>query len=121
MPYGVLRPAMARESNRNPRYPNQLQVMGVSGQVLVQFVIDTTGRADMRSFKVLRSSNPQFTEAVRTVLPSHRFYPAEERGCKVKMYVQMPFTFMIGGIDFGDLSPSSGMPPSWTPPMRPFP
>ncbi len=93
--FQVEKPALAREGNPSPRYPSMLQSSGVEGEVLVQFVIDTTGRADMKSFKVLKSSNDLFTQSVRSVLPEYRFYPAETGGRKVKMYVQMPFTFKI--------------------------
>jgi protein TonB len=67
----------------------------VEGEVLAQFVVDTTGRADMSTFKVLKSSHELFTQSVRNVLPNMRFYPAEIGGRKVKQMVQQPFTFAL--------------------------
>jgi protein TonB len=93
--FQVEKPAMAHEGNPSPNYPSMLQSAGVEGEVLVQFVIDTSGRADSRTLKILKSSNEQFTQSVRNVLPRLRFYPAETGGRKVKMYVQLPFTFKI--------------------------
>jgi protein TonB len=78
-----------------PRYPDMLKSANVEGEVLAQFVVDTTGRADMSTFKVLKSSHELFTQSVRNVLPQMRFYPAEIGGRKVKQMVQQPFTFAL--------------------------
>jgi periplasmic protein TonB len=78
-----------------PRYPDMLQSAGIPGQVLAQFVIDTTGRADMSTFKVLKSDNDLFTQEVKNTLPKMRFYAAEVGGRKVKELVQLPFSFAI--------------------------
>ena len=81
--------------NPAPRYPDMLRSANVEGEVLAQFVVDTTGRADMSTFKVLKSSHDLFTNAVRATLPNMRFYPAEIGGRKVKQLVQMPFQFTL--------------------------
>lgn len=91
--FQVEKPALAKEDNPKPTYPSMLESAGVEGEVLVQFVIDTTGRADMSTFKVLKSSNDLFTNSVKSVLPRMRFYPAETGGRKVKELVQFPFSF----------------------------
>src|SRR6476661_325270 len=78
-----------------PRYPDMLKSANIEGEVLAQFVVDTTGRADMSTFKVLKSSHELFTQAVKNVLPNMRFYPAEIGGRKVKQMVQQPFTFAL--------------------------
>ena len=63
--------------------------------MLAQFVVDTTGRADMSQFKVLKSTHDMFTNSVKAVLPNMKFYPAEVGGRKVKQLVQMPFQFNL--------------------------
>jgi TonB family protein len=78
-----------------PRYPPDLKAANVEGEVLVQFVVDTMGRAELRTFKVLRSTDMGFSQAVRRVLPDLRFYPAEIGGRKVRQMVQQPFTFRL--------------------------
>ena len=78
-----------------PRYPDMLKSANVEGEVLAQFVVDTTGHAEMSTFKVLKSSHELFTQSVRNVLPNMRFYPAEIGGRKVKQMVQQPFTFAL--------------------------
>ena len=72
-----------------------LRSANVEGEVLAQFVVDTTGRADMSQFKVLKSTHDLFTNAVRSSLPQMKFYPAEVGGKKVKQLVQMPFQFSL--------------------------
>src|SRR5919197_2785776 len=52
-------------NNPPPRYPDMLRSANVEGEVLAQFVVDTTGRVDMSQFKVLKSSHDLFTAAVR--------------------------------------------------------
>ena len=79
----------------NLRYPDMLRSSNVEGEVLAQFVVDTSGRYESGSFKVLKSSHEQFTSAVRNALPNMRFYPAEVGGRKVKQLVQQPFTFSL--------------------------
>jgi len=81
--------------NPNPRYPDMLRSANVEGEVLAQFVVDTTGRADMGSFKVLKSTHDLFTNAVKVALPNMKFYPAEVGGKHVKQLVQMPFQFNL--------------------------
>ena len=60
-----------------PRYPSILQSAGVEGRVLAQFAVDTLGHADMNTCKVLQASRELFAQAVRRVLLSSRFFPAE--------------------------------------------
>ena len=79
--------------NPAPRYPDMLRSANVEGEVLAQFVVDTTGRADMSTFKMLKSTHDLFTNAVKRRCRNMKFYPAEVGGKKVKQLVQMPFQF----------------------------
>ena len=91
--------------NPSPRYPDLLRDAGVDGEVLAQFVVDTTGRADMLTFKVLKSTHDLFTATVRASLPNMTFFPAEVGHKKVKQLIQMPFEFSTGSLDNGQLQP----------------
>ncbi|HXT18052.1 MAG TPA: energy transducer TonB [Gemmatimonadaceae bacterium] len=82
-------------SSAIPRYPERLRNAGVEGSVLVQFVVDTTGRIDMSSIKVIASTHDQFTAAVRDALSRFRFRPAEADGRHVPAVAQMPFEFRL--------------------------
>jgi TonB family protein len=59
-----------------PQYPEGLRDQRVEGDVVVQFVVDETGRVDVSSMTVVRSPHVLLTNAVRAVLPQFRFEPA---------------------------------------------
>ena len=48
-----------------------LRSANVEGEVLAQFVVDTTGRAEMGTFKVLKSSHDLFTQLGSRSAPQH--------------------------------------------------
>jgi protein TonB len=93
--FQVEKQVAVQPDNPRPRYPDMLRSSNVEGEVLAQFVVDTTGRADMSQFKVLKSTHDMFTNSVKAVLPNMKFYPAEVGGRKVKQLVQMPFQFNL--------------------------
>jgi TonB family protein len=78
-----------------PRYPPELLEQRVEGQAIVQFVVDTSGRADPSSFNVIVSSHPGFTQSVREALPGMKFSAARIGPAKVRQLVELPFTFNI--------------------------
>ena len=92
--FQVEKPALPREGNPNPKYPSMLESSRVEGEVLAQFVVDTMGKADMSTYKVLQASNDLFASSLKTTLPQWRFYPAEAGGHKVKQIVQLPLKFV---------------------------
>ncbi|NUO62210.1 MAG: energy transducer TonB [Gemmatimonadaceae bacterium] len=94
--FQVEKTVLGSPENPRPTYPSMLQSAGVEGKVLVQFVVDTSGRADMSTFKILESSHELFSQAVKQALPRYRFFPAEIGGKKVRQVVQLPFSFGIG-------------------------
>ena len=82
-------------SSVQPRYPDVLRRAGVGGEVLVQFIVNADGTADVASLKVLKSSNDLFTQAVRNTLPQMRFNAARVGGKAVRQLVQAPFSFAM--------------------------
>ena len=92
--FQVEKPALQRDGNPNPKYPSMLETSRVEGEVLAQFVVDTLGKADMSTFKVLQASNDLFASSLKTTLPQWRFFPAEAGGHKVKQIVQLPLKFV---------------------------
>ena len=81
--------------NVTPHFPDSLRIARVSGEVLASFIVDTTGLADVESFKVLKSTHDLYSAAVRDALPAMRFTPAEIGGRKVRQLVQQPFVFFL--------------------------
>ena len=78
-----------------PRYPEGLRAMGKEGEVIAQFIVNEKGRADQKSFKVLKSTHPQFSDAVLRALPQMRFHPAKIGGKPVSQLVQQQFQFKL--------------------------
>ena len=76
-----------------PEYPASLRDAGVEGSVLAQFVVNESGRYEGGTLKILSSSNPAFTAAVKDALPRMKFSAAQIGGKKVQQLVQMPFQF----------------------------
>ena len=93
--FQVEKPVVPAPGSTSPRYPDMLRQAGVEGEVLAQFVVDTTGRAEPNTLKILKSSHDLFIQSVKNALPQMKFIPAEVGGRKVKQLVQQPFTFSI--------------------------
>jgi len=100
--FQVEKPVTRAPGSGNPRYPEILRQAGVEGSVLVSFVVDETGAADVASLKVIKSTHELFTAAVRQALGSMQFTPAELGGRKVKQLVQQPFRFTLPGASASD-------------------
>jgi periplasmic protein TonB len=78
-----------------PRYPDALRAAGITGNVITEFVVDTSGRAEPGSLVVLEATRDEFSEAVRAALPRFRFTPGELAGRRVRKRVRMPFAFTL--------------------------
>jgi periplasmic protein TonB len=84
-----------RRDNPQPDYPGAMRAAGVDGSVLVQFVVDTTGRVESGSISILRANHEQFGEAVRRWLGRTRYSPAEVAGKRVRQLVQQEVGFTL--------------------------
>jgi protein TonB len=93
--FQVEKPAEMLQDSPKPKYPSVLESSGIAGEVQAQFVVTSSGKADMDSFKVLKSSNELFTQAVKNVLPRMRFSPAMIGGKPVNQLVQQSFQFAV--------------------------
>ena len=91
----VERVAWPHRDNPRPRYPSELQRAGIEGSLLVQFVVDSTGRVDEKTLTFPTGAQPGFLRAVRDALIRSRFFPAELAGMRVRQLVQQQFTFVI--------------------------
>ena len=93
--FQVEKPAEMLADSPKPKYPSVLESSGIAGEVQAQFVVSLTGKADMDSFKVLKSTNELFTQAVKNVLPRMKFSPAMIGGKPVNQLVQQSFQFAV--------------------------
>ena len=81
--------------NPHPRYPDDLQRAGVEGTLVVQFVVDSTGRVDAKTLAFPDHAQPGFLRAIRDALLHSRFLPAELSGIRVRQLVQQQFSFVL--------------------------
>src|SRR3989441_7617625 len=57
-------------------YPDLLRQAGIQGRVIVQVIVDTTGRAEPNSIKILQSPNPGFDQPAKNYVLKALYRPA---------------------------------------------
>jgi TonB family protein len=78
-----------------PVYPDLLRQAGVQGRVVLEAVVDTTGRVLSQSISVVWATNPGFIAPARQALLATLFRPAMVGGTAVRMRVRIPYEFAI--------------------------
>ena len=76
--------------------------------VTVAFVVDSTGRADLATFRVLEATAPAFANVVRDAVSGAQFRPAELHGRRVPFVGRQFFAFARAGEE----APTSPVPPA---------
>jgi protein TonB len=88
--------AWARFLNKNFRYPEGASEAGISGTVMVQFIVDKDGNVS----EVEAISGPETgglrEEAVRVIKKSGKWIPALQNGRYVRAIRRQPVTFLSG-------------------------
>ena len=78
-----------------PAYPPLLRQAGVQGWVTVQTVIDTLGRAEPASLRVVNSPNPGFDRPALDCVRRALFRPGRVHGRAVRVLVSVPLHFTL--------------------------
>jgi TonB family protein len=78
-----------------PIYPDLLRQAGVQGKVILEAVVDTTGRILPQSISVVLATNPGFVRSARQALLATLFRPAMTGGKPVRVRVRVPYEFTI--------------------------
>lgn len=76
-----------------PRYPRAMEVAGIPGRVVLQFVVDTTGAVEPGSLGVADFSDAAFVAPSRDAILATRFAPARARGHAVRQLVRQSLLF----------------------------
>lgn len=97
---GVFLPAVIDEppallSAPPPVYPPLLRLAGIQGGVTVQAVVDTMGRAEPGSLRVVDSPNPGFDGAALDCVRRALFRPGRVTGRAVRVLVSVPLHFTL--------------------------
>ena len=87
--------AVTAIGNTVPDYPPALRSSGIEGSVAAEFVVTESGRADVRSLRIISATNDAFAESVRRALPRMRFRAAEIGGRRVPQLVRQSFVFRL--------------------------
>ena len=70
---------------------------GIDGVVLVQAIVDTSGRVEPGSIQVIQSSQAAFEGAAKRLVQRSLFQPGRLRGQVVRVLIQIPVVFELVG------------------------
>jgi periplasmic protein TonB len=79
-----------------PDYPPDLRRYGISGQVRVDFIVDTQG--NVRNAYALDSTNPDFEDAAVRAVAKWKFKPGRKGDRAVNVHMQVPIVFSVNGL-----------------------
>jgi protein TonB len=78
-----------------PVYPSLLRLAGISGKVLVEAVVDTAGRVEPNSARVVDATDPAFGASALASMRRALFRPARMYGKPVRVLVRLPVMFAL--------------------------
>lgn len=78
-----------------PPYPALLREARVEGLVTIEVVVDTTGRAEPGSLRVVQSDNAGFNAAAVATIRGALFRPGRVWGRAVRVLVHVPVAFRL--------------------------
>jgi protein TonB len=76
-----------------PSYPFEMRRAGISGDVLVDFIVDTNG--DVRNASAVHSSQREFEAAAVQAVSKWKFKPGRKNGHSVFTHMQVPIVFTL--------------------------
>jgi periplasmic protein TonB len=76
-----------------PQYPFEMRRAGITGEVLVEFIVDANG--DVRNAFAVRSSQREFETAAVQAVSKWKFKPGRKGGRNVNTRMQQPISFSL--------------------------
>ena len=89
----MTRPPSSDPGAKPPRYPEVLRASGKEGSVLVGFVIEPDGVANISTVEIFTASYEEFARAVIEALRTYRYEPMLIDGCPVASWEIQTFNF----------------------------
>jgi protein TonB len=80
-----------------PQYPFEMRRAGISGNVLVDFIVDTNG--EVRNAYAASSTQREFESAAVQAVSKWRFRPGMRGGRAVNTHMQVPIVFSLNSED----------------------
>ena len=90
-----------------PIYPDSLWRTRTPGRVVVELVVEPDGSFEESTLRVVSSTHPGFTTAVRIALVEAKFRPGQVDGRPVRQLIHLPFVFSADSAT----AESGGAPP----------
>jgi len=78
-----------------PRYPEMLRLARIEGTVIVEGVVDTLGRMEQKTLRVVASPHPALSASAVECLAGAIFRPGRVEGRAVRVLVQVPVRFTV--------------------------
>jgi len=94
----VVQKPIALAKSLNYVYPRNAKLTNQSGSALVQFVVDTTGKAKPETIVCMHATYKDFALAAMDAVKQMEFHPAELEGHKVEQLVQYPIDFKLNAV-----------------------
>jgi len=88
-----------------PDYPLEMKMAKISGEVVVDFVVDTNGA--VQDAKAIRSSRSEFEAYAVAAVQKWKFAPGKKGGRDVATHLQVPIVFTVDG---GAKEPAAAAP-----------
>jgi TonB family protein len=86
------RPVLVRPG-RSLRYPPGLLMTGLTGDVQLEYAVDTTGAVDPCSIRILGARRPAFAASARAFVSGLQFTPGLKNGVPVRTRLQQTIRF----------------------------
>jgi len=84
-------------SRLHPNYPMEMRRRNISGEVLVDFIVDADGR--VRHAVAASSSRAEFERAALEAVSGWRFSPGRKNGRPVAIHLRLPILFTLDSHD----------------------
>jgi len=78
-----------------PPYPDLLRAAGIQGRVVLVAVVDTTGRVEPSSIKIVQTPSPGFNRSTSQWALAALFRPARIQGRAVRALVRLPLDYSV--------------------------
>lgn len=88
-------PALLSAPPLDRDYPTLLRQAGIKGRVVIEAVIDTTGKAELTSIEVVQTPHPGFNEAAKRWMTRALFRPARKDGKPVRVLVRQAIDYSL--------------------------
>ncbi len=76
-----------------PQYPFEMRRAGITGEVVVDFIVDTDGRVQLA--RAIRSSRVEFEASAVQAVSKWKYLPGQKNGKSVPTHLQTPIIFTI--------------------------